>query len=109
MQVPPGPDSMLVMARGIGHGRGVALFTVLGMTLGAGLVQLPLIAFGLSSLVHASPVAFNLLRWAGAAYIMWLGFRLLLSASATIPTGDIKALRPLAAAREGMIANLSNP
>jgi threonine/homoserine/homoserine lactone efflux protein len=64
---------MLVMARGIGQGRGVALFTVLGMTLGAGLVQLPLIAFGLSSLVHASPLAFNLLRWAGAAYIVWLG------------------------------------
>ncbi|WP_245472628.1 LysE family translocator [Mesorhizobium sp. M7A.F.Ca.MR.148.00.0.0] len=100
---------MLVMARGIGQGRDVALFTVLGMTLGAGLVQLPLIAFGLSSLVHASPLAFNLLRWAGAAYIVWLGVRLLLSSSATIPTGDLKALRPLAAAREGMIANLSNP
>lgn len=109
MQVPPGPDSMLVMARGIGQGRDVALFTVLGMTLGAGLVQLPLIAFGLSSLVHASPLAFNLLRWAGAAYIVWLGVRLLLSSSATIPTGDLKALRPLAAAQEGMIANLSNP
>ncbi|MER8981457.1 MULTISPECIES: LysE family translocator [unclassified Mesorhizobium] len=109
MQMPPGPDSMLVMARGIGQGRDVALFTVLGMTLGAGLVQLPLIAFGLSSLVHASPLAFNLLRWAGAAYIVWLGVRLLLSSSATIPTGDLKALRPLAAAREGMIANLSNP
>lgn len=87
----------------------MALFTVLGMTLGAGLVQLPLIAFGLSSLVHASPLAFDLLRWAGAAYIVWLGVRLLLSASATIPADDIKALRPLAAAREGMIANLSNP
>lgn len=109
MQVPPGPDSMLVMARGIGQGRGVALFTVAGMTLGAGLIQLPLVAFGLSSLIHASSLAFNLLRWAGAAYIVWLGIRLLLSSSATIAAGDIKVLRPLAAAREGMIANLSNP
>jgi threonine/homoserine/homoserine lactone efflux protein len=100
---------MLVMARGLGQGRGVALFTVLGMTLGAGLVQLPLIAFGLSSLVQASPLAFNLLRWAGAAYIVWPGVRLLLSASATIPAGDVRVLLPLAAAREGMIANLSNP
>ncbi|ESY63934.1 lysine transporter LysE [Mesorhizobium sp. LNHC232B00] len=109
MQAPPGPDSMLVMARGIGQGRGVALFTVLGMTLGAGLVQLPLVAFGLSSLVRASPLAFNLLRWAGAAYIVWLGFRLLLSSSATVAVDDNEALQPLAAAREGMIANLSNP
>ncbi|MCA0046373.1 LysE family translocator [Mesorhizobium sp. B283B1A] len=109
MQAPPGPDSMLVMARGIGQGRGVALFTVLGMTLGAGLVQLPLVAFGLSSLVRASPLAFNLLRWAGAAYIVWLGLRLLLSSSAAIPADGVRPLRPLAAAREGMIANLSNP
>jgi threonine/homoserine/homoserine lactone efflux protein len=49
MQMPPGPDSMLVMARGIGQGRGVALFTVLGMTAGAGMVQLPLIALGVST------------------------------------------------------------
>jgi hypothetical protein len=58
MQIPPGPDSMLVMARGIGQGRKVALFTVLGMTVGAGMVQLPLIAVGVSSLVKASPLAF---------------------------------------------------
>jgi threonine/homoserine/homoserine lactone efflux protein len=57
MQMPPGPDSMLVMARGIGQGRLVALFTVLGMTAGAGMVQLPLIALGVSSLVRASPFA----------------------------------------------------
>ncbi|TIW88634.1 MAG: LysE family translocator, partial [Mesorhizobium sp.] len=39
MQMPPGPDSMLVTARGIGQGRTVALFTVLGMTVGAAMVQ----------------------------------------------------------------------
>jgi cytochrome c-type biogenesis protein CcmH/NrfG len=38
MQIPPGPDSML----GIGQGRKVALFTALGMTVGAGMIQLPL-------------------------------------------------------------------
>jgi hypothetical protein len=42
LQMPPGPDSMLVMARGIGQGRRIALFTVLGMTVGAGMIQLPL-------------------------------------------------------------------
>jgi hypothetical protein len=53
----PGPDSMLVVARGIGQGRLVALLTVLGMTVGAGMVQLPLLALGVSSLVRASPFA----------------------------------------------------
>ncbi|RWK52707.1 MAG: LysE family translocator [Mesorhizobium sp.] len=107
--MPPGPDSMLVMARGIGQGRGVALFTVLGMTLGAGLVQLPLLALGISSLVSASPMAFNLLRWAGAAYLVWLGIKLLLASPASLNVADMKNVRPLAAAREGMIANLVNP
>jgi threonine/homoserine/homoserine lactone efflux protein len=96
---------MLVMARGIGQGRGVALFTVLGMTLGAGLVQLPLLALGISSLVNA----FNLLRWTGAAYLVWLGIKLLLASPASLNVGDMKNVRPLAAAREGMIANLVNP
>lgn len=109
MQMPPGPDSMLVVARGVGHGRATALFTVLGMTLGAGLVQLPLLALGISSLVNASPVAFNVLRWAGAAYLVWLGVKLLLSAPATTAVANPGKLRPLVAFREGMIANLVNP
>jgi threonine/homoserine/homoserine lactone efflux protein len=75
MQMPPGPDRMLVMARGIGQGRLVALFTVLGMTAGAGMVQLPLLALGVSYLVIASPFAFAMLQWLGA-YLVWIGLRL---------------------------------
>lgn len=109
MQMPPGPDSMLVVARGVGQGRGTALFTVLGMTLGAGAVQLPLLALGISSLVSASPEAFNALRWAGAAYLVWLGLKLLLSAPATGRIAGAKHVGPLIAFRQGMIANLVNP
>ncbi|MGO4836516.1 LysE family translocator, partial [Rhizobiaceae sp. 2RAB30] len=108
LQMPPGPDSMLVMARGIGQGRNVALFTVLGMTLGAGLVQVPLIALGISSLFKASPLAFAILQWMGAAYLIWLGARLIFSApEANSPKVDY--VGPFVAAREGMIANLLNP
>ncbi|PSJ56550.1 LysE family translocator [Kumtagia ephedrae] len=108
LQLPPGPDSMLVMARGIGQGRRIALFTVLGMTVGAGMVQLPLVALGVASLVRAYPWMLGLLQSAGALYLVWLGTRLLLS-----PPPDAAPARPvakpLAAAREGMIANLVNP
>ncbi|AZO08298.1 MULTISPECIES: LysE family translocator [unclassified Mesorhizobium] len=108
LQMPPGPDSMLVMARGIGQGRGVALFTVLGMTAGAGMVQLPLIAIGVSSLVRASPFAFAMLQWMGAAYLIWLGVRLIF-ASPAMASQQVRDIKPLAAAREGMVANLINP
>jgi len=80
LQMPPGPDSMLVIARGIGQGRSIALFTVLGMTVGAGMVQLPLIAVGVTSLIRASPLAFAALQWMGAAYLVWLGLRLIYTA-----------------------------
>nr|WP_287286377.1 LysE family translocator [Mesorhizobium sp.] len=109
MQLPPGPDSMLVMARGIGQGRRVALFTVLGMTVGAGMVQLPLLALGISSLVKASPLAFKLLQWAGAGYLIWLGLKLVLSSAVSSGPSQPEAAGPFAAAREGMIANLANP
>ncbi|WP_349632762.1 LysE family translocator [Mesorhizobium mediterraneum] len=109
MQAPPGPDSMLVTARGIAHGRSTAFFTVLGMTVGAGLVQLPLLALGVSSLVGASPLAFSLLLWSGAAYLCWLGISLLLSSATEVAIEEHRNLGPLAAAREGMIANLINP
>ena len=107
--MPPGPDSMLVMARGIGQGRGVALFTVLGMTVGAGMVQLPLIALGISSLVTASPLAFAMLQWMGAAYLVWLGLRLIFTSPDALTRQHASPIRPLKAARDGMIANLVNP
>ena len=53
------------------------------MTAGAGTVQLPLIALGVSSLLKASPFAFALLQWMGAAYLVWLGFRLIFTAGET--------------------------
>lgn len=109
LQMPPGPDSLLVMARGVGQGRKTALFTVLGMTLGAGIVQLPLIALGVSSLLKASPLAFALLKWAGAAYLIWLGLRLVFLAPGGAFREDKQSIAPLQAAGDGMIANLLNP
>jgi threonine/homoserine/homoserine lactone efflux protein len=109
MQMPPGPDSMLVMARGIGQGSSVALLTVLGMTVGAGMVQLPLIALGVTTLIKASPIAFAALKWMGAAYLVWMGARLIFSASDASVEQNKRPIRPLAAAIDGMIANLINP
>lgn len=100
---------MLVMARGIGQGRRVALFTVVGMTLGAGLVQLPLLALGLSSLFRTSPFFFTLIQWAGAGYLIWLGLQLAFSSTVSSEVLDRQAVGSFAAAREGMIANLVNP
>lgn len=110
MQVLPGPDIALLVGRGVGQGRRVALWTAVGMTVGAGAVQLPLLALGVASLVRSSPLAYELLRWLGAAYLVWLGVRLLRGAGrSAAAVSTQRRVSALAAAREGMISNLTNP
>jgi threonine/homoserine/homoserine lactone efflux protein len=73
------------------------------------MIQLPLLALGVSSLVRASPLAFKLLQWTGAGYLIWLGLRLVVSSAVDSGPSRPEAAGRLAAAREGMIANLANP
>jgi threonine/homoserine/homoserine lactone efflux protein len=111
-QMLPGPETMLVVSRGIGQGRKVAFWTVLGTTLAAGAIQLPLLAFGIASVLHSSPLAFELLRWAGAAYLVWLGAKLLISGrrgAAWAGSGTAASPSALVAVRDGLVANLTNP
>nr|CAD6437840.1 LysE family translocator [Rhizobium sp. Q54] len=110
MQLTPGPDMMLIVGKGVGQGRQVALCTVLGMTLLAGMVQLPLLVLGVASLLHASPVAFMLLRWIGAIYLVWLGMRLIWQSVRRLAgAADVQPVAARSAMREGMINNLTNP
>ena len=60
MQLVPGPETILVVSRGIGEGRRVCFYTVLDMTLIAGAIQLPLLALGVASLLAASRLSFEL-------------------------------------------------
>jgi threonine/homoserine/homoserine lactone efflux protein len=112
MQLVPRPETMLVISRGIGQGRTVAFWTVLGMTVVAGAIQLPLLALGIVSLVHSSPLAFSLLRWGGAVYLIWLGLGMLASRpwrAPEMPTAVQGSTSAVVAMRQGLIANLTNP
>lgn len=108
MQAVPGPDTVLVAARGMGQGLRIALATVFGMTVLAGLIQLPLLAFGLGEIARSHPAIFAVIRIAGAAYLVWLGLRYLFG---TAPREALPrdARSPWRAAIQGMIINLMNP
>jgi len=111
MQVTPGPDMALVVARGLGQGRRIAFCTVLGF-MAAGLIQVPLLVLGVASLLQASPWALDLMRWCGGAYLMWLGLRLMWTSRTGTGTGaPAPTVRSstLGAVREGLINNLINP
>jgi threonine/homoserine/homoserine lactone efflux protein len=103
----PGPDMMLLLSRGVGQGPRIAFCTALGFTL-AGLVQLPLLAVGVASVVAASPLALTFLRYAGAVYLLWRGVQLLCRRrhSSAVTHAQVSATLAL---RDGVIASLTNP
>src|SRR5215510_9313931 len=79
LEITPGPDMMLVLARGIGQGRKTAMMTVIGMIFVAGVVQVALLVLGVASLLEAHPASLNILRWVGAGYLLYLGVQLIRS------------------------------
>jgi threonine/homoserine/homoserine lactone efflux protein len=111
LEITPGPDMMLVVARGIGQGRRVAILTVVGMVFVAGVVQVGLLVLGVASLLSACPASLMLLQWLGAAYMLYLGGRMIL---ASLGGGAKRKPAPAfapgwRAVREGAINSLTNP
>ncbi|QFT59145.1 Homoserine/homoserine lactone efflux protein [Sulfitobacter sp. THAF37] len=75
----PGPTVLLVLSYALSRGRSVALASAAGVALGD-LVAMSASLAGLGALVLASATLFTVLKWAGAAYLVWLGIRLIRSA-----------------------------
>ena len=100
----PGPAVLYIVSRSIDQGRTAGLLSALGVTTGT-LVHIAAAAIGLSSLVLASTVV----RYAGAAYLVFLGVRRLLTrdADALVEERAPRSLRRLYT--QGVIVNLLNP
>jgi threonine/homoserine/homoserine lactone efflux protein len=75
----PGPTVLLVLSYALSKGRSVALASATGVALGD-LIAMSASLAGLGALVLASATLFTLLKWIGAAYLVWLGIRLVRSA-----------------------------
>jgi RhtB (resistance to homoserine/threonine) family protein len=108
--VVPGPDMALVLRNGLAGGRRAALATALGIN--AGLVVWALAAVvGLAALLHASATAFTVVKLAGAAYLVWLGARLILGSGRGRPVDAPAAptVSTRGAFRQGLLTNLLNP
>jgi threonine/homoserine/homoserine lactone efflux protein len=104
----PGPDILYVLTRGMAEGRRVALAAAAGFALG-NVVHTALAAAGLSALVAASPRAFRLLKFAGAAYLIYLGVRMWRDRS-HFELGDAgEGRRASEAFRQSILANVLNP
>ncbi|MBN9255542.1 MULTISPECIES: LysE family translocator [unclassified Mesorhizobium] len=111
LEITPGPDMMLVVARGVGQGRRVALLTVIGMVFVAGVVQVGLLVLGVASLLQAYPAGLVILKWAGALYMLYLGVRMILASLAAHrdKRSAVGRISDWSAIRQGTINSLTNP
>jgi threonine/homoserine/homoserine lactone efflux protein len=102
LAITPGPGIFYVLARSLGEGTRVGVRSSLGTALG-GMCHVVGAAVGLSALLMTSATAFEVVRLAGAAYLVYLGVRTLLGSSEHAPRerGD--------AFRQGVLTELLNP
>jgi threonine/homoserine/homoserine lactone efflux protein len=107
----PGLDSALVLRSALTRGRREAAATGAGIIAGL-FVWGAAAAVGVSALLTASRLAYDVLRFAGAAYLVWFGLRLLVRAvrgpADDAPNGVVQA-SPWRAVRQGLTTNLLNP
>jgi threonine/homoserine/homoserine lactone efflux protein len=107
----PGVDTAMVLRASAAGGRRDGFAATAGICLGL-LVWGAGAAFGLTALLAASRLAFGVVKWAGAAYLAWLGVRLILkprSDWAEGAAGDRAQAGPGSAFRRGLLTNLLNP
>jgi threonine/homoserine/homoserine lactone efflux protein len=108
LAVVPGPAVLYIVARSVDQGRGAGLVSALGISVG-GLVHVAAATIGLSSLLASSATAFTVVKYAGAAYLIVLGMRRLLTREhvpdeiARPPSGRRRIFR------DGVVVNVLNP
>lgn len=105
LNLTPGADVLFATASGIQGGPRAGAAAGLGVGVGA-IFHACATAFGLGALVAAHPGALHVVRWIGAAYLIWIAWR---SWTALPPTQERGALQPSDAFRRAVVTNLLNP
>lgn len=107
LNLTPGNDMMYVLGQSIKGGARSGVAASFGIATGS-LIHLVLVALGIAVVLTQYPAVFDAIRWAGAAYLVWIAYKTL-----TTPVGNLHAegrQRSLFAAwRDGVLVNLFNP
>jgi threonine/homoserine/homoserine lactone efflux protein len=106
----PGPSVLFTVSRALTVGRRSALFTVIGNEIGE-FAQVAAVAFGVGALVERSAEIFAIVKWAGAAYLVFLGVQAIRHRRSMTEelTARTAPVRPLRAIRDGFIVGVTNP
>lgn len=105
----PGPNMIYCISRTLCQGRGAGLLSLAGVLLGF-VVHLLAAAFGLTALLMAVPLAFDAIRLAGAAYLLWLAWQAVKPGGvAPFQARELPVDGPSKLFRMGFVTNLLNP
>jgi threonine/homoserine/homoserine lactone efflux protein len=110
LNMTPGPDTFYILGRSLSQGRGAGIVSALAISTGC-LFHTTAAALGLSALLAKSAFAFELVRYAGAAYLIYLGARMIFLRGAQ--SEDDAKVQPAASLwaiyRQGVLTNVLNP
>lgn len=110
LNITPGNDTIFILSRSIAQGRKAGIISALGIGTGT-LIHTLLAAFGLSIIIAESIILFNIIKYAGAAYIIYIGLKMLFGKSqlSTVINASKKTANYLKVYRDGIITNVLNP
>jgi threonine/homoserine/homoserine lactone efflux protein len=108
LNIAPGPDMLYVIGRSIGQGRRAGMVSALGIFAGC-LIHIFAAAIGLAALLRSSPIAYSVVRYAGAAYLVYLGIRVFAQRPQSIDTPIVERAALGRIFTQGVITNVLNP
>jgi threonine/homoserine/homoserine lactone efflux protein len=109
LNITPGPDTLYILGRTASQGWRGGMVAAFGIAAGL-LMHTSAAAVGLSALLAASATAFTLLKWAGAAYLVYVGVSLFFASSAhRAPTPELHAAGLRTVFLQGFLTNILNP
>ena len=103
----PGPDMLYILTHGISQGMAAGLVAATGMAVGM-IVHTSLVAGGLAALLRTHPLVFEIARWAGAAYLAYMGLQTLRHASDKPDIKEGEPVRLWTVLRRAVVTNLTN-
>jgi threonine/homoserine/homoserine lactone efflux protein len=108
LTIAPGPDIIYVLTRGVSQGPKAGIAAALGFASGC-IFHTVLAAVGIAALIRSSELAFDLVRYAGAAYLLWIGIQALLHRSSFSVEGarDVRTLTTIY--KQSVLGNMLNP
>jgi len=108
LTVMPGPDNLFVLAQSISNGRYAGISTSLGLCTGL-LGHIAAATLGLSAVIYQSALAFAIVKYAGAAYLLYLAYKTFTAKDSALAVDNKEAVEYKALYKKGVIMNLLNP